>query len=870
MKNATNQSITEQTEEQIQITHLEDEGSTEQVVASLVNTNIDSQSLQSTVGELRNHDIPDFLERLYELESFTWTKTSVRGQALKTYRFPDALLNLAPIAAKTRNFFGFRAGVELVVLVNKQPFQAGNLMISYLPNARYNTLKHDLHRRNEGIVMRSGCPRTNLDLMDGTRANLEVPYVSPFVYYNLLTKEGTIGDFAISVYSPLTDVAASGTVSVQVMARFIKPELAFPTGLVPATYNPLSEISSQLLRVDTEDRAKIRKAQTELQKLLDKIDGTMAHQVGNQNTMNFKQKALPNMTNSDGSEFSHNLSISKNNSLKSASLGHAGPSEMDIKHILAIPCFHNYFNISKSQAGGTSVFSTLVGPTVLPNYTSTLGTPIDYLNFFANMFQKWRGSIKYSFRAVKTQFHSCRIRVWFCPGATEQSGVDRNACYSKIVDLKELNTFEFEVPFVYPQPWLNTFTAPNSLGVLGVDILNALVAPDTVADNFDVIVERSMGSDFAFNLVEPNTVMPRDASTHKDTVASFSGKFRHQIGTQSNQDNQRTLQDDITFERPVSSVWADEHTMGQDITNVKQLIGRATRFSRYIYTIPDATQSFNIAAGTGTIAYASATNTTDFTGTAFADFKLPTGGSLTVNATKSFAVVYQGTHYALAPGEYRITDKTDFFGIHMTNFGDPEMQLVTKSDFTTAPATTAFPEITVLGTVEEEQLALTIYPHCMGVAKWDDNNNLYANSFDILTYLSSLYTFQRGGVNIKIINALEDYAIALNPEQSYVNKAAERVTLTNTSKANMSSAIIQEVRPLVEGYGEIHVPFYSNSYCTSINNASLFTPLDEVNNLCMPATAITLIANGPVPQIQFYRSASPDFEFSYLCGTPLI
>ena len=246
MKNATIESITNQSEQEEQIIVFEDEGAQEIMQSPNQTAKLDNQMLQATTKEDRNHSIPDFLNRVYQIDNFTWSKTSVRGEVLKQYRFPDILLNNANIQAKIRNFFGFRAGVELTILINKQPFQAGNSMISFLPNAKYNTAKDALHKLKEGIVSRSGSPRTNLDLMDGTKATLRVPFMSPFVYYNLLDKSGTIGDFYISVYSPLSDVAAAGTVSVQVMARFIDIDLEFPTGIIPATYNPLAQALSTL------------------------------------------------------------------------------------------------------------------------------------------------------------------------------------------------------------------------------------------------------------------------------------------------------------------------------------------------------------------------------------------------------------------------------------------------------------------------------------------------------------------------------------------------------------------------------------------------------------------------------------------------
>lgn len=879
MKNATIESITNQSEQEEQIIIFEDEGAQEIMQSPNQTAKLDNQMLQATTREDRNHSIPDFLNRVYQIDNFTWSKTSVRGEVLKQYRFPDILLNNSNIQAKIRNFFGFRAGVELTILINKQPFQAGNLMISFLPNAKYNVAKDALHKLKEGIVSRSGSPRTNLDLMDGTKATLQVPFMSPFVYYNLLDKSGTIGDFYISVYSPLSDVAASGTVSVQVMARFIDIDLEFPTGIVPATYNPLAQAISCLTENPKYSREGIKTAIDRLKKLIKDADaGKVVHQ-SNQRCVNIKQKALPNMADSDGIEHSHVLSLCKNNSLSSVAETKAGPAEMDFKHILAIPNYFNAFTINKTQAAGALLFSTLISPTVLPNVTSDYGTIVDYFAFLAANFKKWRGSIKFSFRAIKTTFHSCRVRVWFCPGAANATNVDRNACLSKIVDLKELNTFEFEVPYIWPRPWLDCSSNPNSLGVLGIDLINALVSPDTVADNFDVVIERSMGSDFSFNLPRSNNYAAFDISTVPPSTPLSHlrvDKLRHQVATQSNQDNQRTLQDDTSFERPGNSQWADERTMGSNINNVKQMISRATGFIRKSLYIPSTNPDFKLSATTGSIVYVSTTSVYSFTGTPFEVPEsasegpdVPVGGSMLVNATQDFLVLEYDTdlEVILHPGLYTITAEDSWFKINNSYITG---KLVTKTTFVTEKETDAFPKVNLNSTLEKPY-ALNIQPHALLGAFTDVNNNVVEPSYDSLSYFSSIYAFYRGSVDIRIYSSADSYIVQINPNDIGTNGNKNRASeIVSYDISSTPSLITQAVRTSVEGYGEFHIPYYAQSYCSSIVNKGLMVVKDEVDNLTLPETTMTIIPNGTVESIQLFRSGGTDFEMFYLCGTPIL
>jgi hypothetical protein len=228
------------------------------------------------------------------------------------------------------------------------------------------------------------------------------------------------------------------------------------------------------------------------------------------NTSAFKQKALPNMATSNDPNQTHMLSISSNNNLPSANIGEASSNEMTIMKPLSVFCYHDSFNIS-NQGTNVNVWNKVVTPQMAANVTNADGSlSVDYLYWMSELFKKWRGSINFHFRAIKTTFHSVRVRVWFSPGSTTLADIDRNSVISKIVDLKDRNSFSFEVPYIHPYPQLNTKTGTTSVGIIGVDIINTMVFPATVADNIEIIVERAAGPDFSFNLPSAWSKFPFD------------------------------------------------------------------------------------------------------------------------------------------------------------------------------------------------------------------------------------------------------------------------------------------------------------------------------------------------------------------------
>lgn len=528
-----------QATEQVEIIGFQDEGVLDEVQAPLQNTQTPQTLVKASTQENKTHTIPGFLGRLYEIDNFQWAATSPAGTVLKQYRFPDVLLAQPALSRKAYNFFGLRAGVEFVVLVNKQPFQQGNLLISYLPGARYNDAKNAMCQTttptasSANLSTLSGMPRTNLDLMDASKAKLKVPYAAPYVYYNLLSGDGTIGDFYITVYSPLQDVASSGTVSVQVMARFIDVDLQFPAGNSLASFSKTPAVESLYNTfIQKPDLSTLKQLVEEGTSIMEKVrQGTFRFQMNSENvqTQNFKPRALPNMSVANESNNAHLLSLSASNALPSINMGEASKVENSFLNIVQIPTYNSRFNITSSQNAGTNVWSKQVTLLDYTNVAPDGSIGVDYPTFIGQNFSKWRSSFKFNFRFVKTMYHSLRVRIFFAPNTTTVTGVDRNAVISKIVDLKINNFVEFEVPFIWPHPFLNTDSdLPHSLGMIGVDILTKMVHPDTVKNTIEVIVERSAGTDFDVNLPKELTYFPYDPRVEEEELV-VSGRNHYRV-----------------------------------------------------------------------------------------------------------------------------------------------------------------------------------------------------------------------------------------------------------------------------------------------------------------------------------------------------
>lgn len=198
------------------------------------------------------------------------------------------------------------------------------------------------------------------------------------------------------------------------------------------------------------------------------------------------------------------------------------------------------------------------------------------LFFFSTMFRFWKGGFKYRFTFAKTKFHGGRVMASYIPysapsGATwglptpgtvlspeALGGNTQPFGYSAIFDLRDGNVFEFEVPYASPLPWAQL---ADVLGSITLSVIDPLQAPGVVSTSINFIVEVCGASDFALAcpigpIIPANPVAP--------TIQLQSGKF---LSTQKN---------DVA-----------QHTIGEEITSVKQLI-----------TIPATVPSRVIGAGT--------------------------------------------------------------------------------------------------------------------------------------------------------------------------------------------------------------------------------------------------------------------------------
>jgi len=854
-----------------------------------------------TTREARIHTVKDFLSRPIIIHTGTWSSSIVpegAGSQLYTTNFPEALISNAMYQEKLTGFVGLRATLVVKVQVNSQPFQQGRLMLQYFPYAQY--MPNRVALVNATLQGRSGCPRTDLDLSVGTEIEMRMPYVSPHVYYNLITGQGSFGSIYLVVYSQLRDqISGTGSVEYTVWAHLEDVDIQYPTGANIYTGNSpnfaflgqkmsAGKFTERDVRQIWGDKSYSKKPDKIFAQVLSEIkqlkdDGTISKGIGqvseglstmsripvlgnlftkpawisSQASNIFKMlgfskptlQGLPcesklrgqtHMANFDGADTSHKMALSAENQIETKP-GLAGTSsdEMDLSHVLSIPNYWDRFTWNTSAATGTQLWNNYVTPMKIKSYSDTILDRFrcTHMGYVANAHGYWRGSLVYTFKFVKTQFHSGRLRISFIPfyfNSTISTGdVDVSRSQKLIVDLRTSTEVSFTVPYVSTRPWMfcirpeaswlgtdNVMMYNAVTGIVRIEVLNQLVAANNVHQAIDVIAEVSGGPDLTFaapcspsyvpysgtftalqsQIKEEekeeeydNNVYPRIKRSIEENPERIIAQVMGENEAIQRNDAQHGQHPTSIDTHMISSNWSPEaHCIGEKIMSIRQLI---KRFGGFIGLTLSSVNPCVVAA----------------------PFSVATPVSVVGGSKTTQLFEYYYYLYAFWRGSMRIK----------------------------------------------------AVPMC--VDPRDDATRTYVAKSSSTTLAFSL------------INSVQDTFNTLISRFSIGGSPIQITTNVTNPMFNMGNSVNQ-IPPNIEGIIEIEVPYYNVSHispATTYNTNERPISIDKVLKGHLPPAILTVFntgggtpvfgATGPAVEtnfIQFYRAPGDDFSFMYLVGVP--
>lgn len=186
------------------------------------------------------------------------------------------------------------------------------------------------------------------------------------------------------------------------------------------------------------------------------------------------------------------------------------------------------------------------------------------------MFRYYKGSIRLTFKVVKTEFHSGRLLLSYSPSQSVASGTisiaDTTYLHREILDVRMGSEFSFVIPYASTQTFRE---CTSSYGRLQLNVLNELVSPDTVSSSVQVLVEVSAAPDMELSF----PAMPKLAPYIPITIQSDMGlEFQMDSGNSCVID-EGMLSNSAMFDDHLSGA---RFCVGEKIMSLMQLLKVAT------------------------------------------------------------------------------------------------------------------------------------------------------------------------------------------------------------------------------------------------------------------------------------------------------
>jgi len=570
-----------------------------------------SPGLRKAMGVGYNQEaIKDFLQKPIRLTDFTWS-TQSKGSILYSDFLYRQIFMKDVYRQKVVGFRGFRATCVIRVQVNSNKFQAGRLLLCYVPQAEDQMYAE---MRTRSLTAATQLPHVELDLSTQTEVVFEMPYVSPYPYYDLTTAEGDLGKLSLLVYSPLATGTGSTVATVTVWINFKDVELIAPIycpvfiaemgGVEEVWQGPNAttsfEVQNEVANATEAEAiasgnrpistglgfmgsvcevfslvpvlAPVATPAAWVCNVLSRIAYAFGYSKPSSESVTSKVTSTVNhfMQNSDGVDMFPSMGVSATNKLTVLD-GLAGTStdEMALDHLLRIPAFYTSFTWTTATTPDTILFKKALIPTAFCN-TSTDGAYALYdatpLAFFASQFKFWRGGFKITLKIVKTTFHSGRLLISYNPAGsygTAMTTDQTSYVLREIVDVRENVEYTYSFPYVSNYQYMLTGALADenpahSIGYFQIQVLNQLTAPDTVSSSVEINLEVS--AEPHFELAFP---------TSNDKIVYIKEEFSAEMGEVDNPIGASALENSITMDPA-------QYCIGERVLSILQLLKRYT------------------------------------------------------------------------------------------------------------------------------------------------------------------------------------------------------------------------------------------------------------------------------------------------------
>lgn len=574
----------ESTHEQQQVVKFVDEGVHEQAAIAKI-TPVDPCAVQ-TAKERKTHTIRDFMNRPNKLFQFTWSSSDDAGKMIAKVVTPNDLFKRPMIREKIEGFTFFRGTTAFKIQINATPFQQGRLLAVFVPYGSKATRTQTALTHLGGLT---GFPHVDMDISTVQTMTLRVPFVSPLTHINLVKGYGTIGELRLYVYGPLA-ASESTKCSGTIWGWFEDIETEIPTGA------KISQVLLQSAEGATNDVADLAQSAAPLLNTVGMLSAAALEKpLSLKHSMPMQPSLQRTFANGLGVDTSKTFTINPVAQVQKFT-GKFGSTqnEMELSYITKTPSFLDVFPWRTNDTINKVIWKMPVHPATLPanlsNKNLSIAKPTT-LAYISTLFKYWQGDLVYTFKFVKTGYHSGRLRLVFIPGAEGSVQYDPDKCYTTILDLREKNEFEIAIPYVNSSPWdlvsardtekIQPF-AGNGIGLLAMEVLNELVAPGITANAIVCLVEIRGGDNFqlAFPMAPGWIPISSDPSASRRAAVQLQA-FDEAPTRDAAQTGNDLTQELFESSLKIGDVCSEKYCIGEKIKSVKSLLMRFNYLDTY-------------------------------------------------------------------------------------------------------------------------------------------------------------------------------------------------------------------------------------------------------------------------------------------------
>jgi hypothetical protein len=481
-------------------------------------------AVSSRTNPYEDQGLGKILSRVDNISTFNWVSTQTAGTKIAEFEFPGD--HLPPnIIDKLNGFSYFRAAVKLSFRLNTTQFNAGQLMVSYLPCNSF--LYADTKNRSfSSIYTASMLEHVLISANTQESISITIPFVCPMNWWNLnyASSElpGLFGQVFVYVVAPLTDAlnVTTITVPVQVFCNYVFPEVTgFDIGNVTLPGERFEKQSDDLLIVDKPktgrevmDGQANQKKESALKSdlgimsdigmavartsyrignipipivsgIMDSIGdlfydaSSKAMSMGLSYPFNNSQQTTVTPNISQNTAYAHGLfngfklSLDPDNMVSNKTNLYCTDRDFTkFDQYWRIPGLIAIGSITGSDTANEVLFAQSVSPLLCYNQDLTTGrmyqpTP---LGAVARNFKWWRGSIQFKINFITNMCISSRVALIWDPWAIDNTAVPDNRrgdVITKIVNINGDTTAEITIPYLHEKAWSprGTFEGANSI-----------------------------------------------------------------------------------------------------------------------------------------------------------------------------------------------------------------------------------------------------------------------------------------------------------------------------------------------------------------------------------------------------------------------